>query len=49
MSKYAVGYSTRRTTDVAYPTKQDGTRDGRYAGPQFVKKDGSRDMRTKLI
>lgn len=38
----------RRTTDVKMPTKSDGTRDKRYIDPQFVNKDGKRDMRTKL-
>ena len=45
-SKYSVGHSTKRTTDLRYPTKADGTRDMRYNMPQFCKKDGSRDMRT---
>ena len=40
------GSSTKRTTDLAYPTKADGTKDERYTAPQFVKKDGTRDMRT---
>jgi len=40
--------STRRTTDLKIPVKLDGTKDKRYSNPQFVKKDGSRDMRTKL-
>ena len=38
----------RRTTDLRYPTKLDGTRDNRYSMPQFVNKDGSRDMRTTI-
>jgi hypothetical protein len=28
------------------PVKSDGTVDKRYNAPQFVKKDGTRDMRT---
>ncbi len=38
--------STRKTTDLKMPTKSDGTKDKRYTAPQFVKKDGTRDMRT---
>ena len=41
-----VGASTRRTVDMKKPVKTDGTKDNRYTTPQFVKKDGSRDMRT---
>jgi hypothetical protein len=36
----------RRTTDLKFPTKADGTKDNRYTMPQFVNKDGSKDMRT---
>jgi hypothetical protein len=46
--KYLVGASTNRTSDMKFPTKLDGTRDKRYANPQFVNKNGSRDMRTTL-
>jgi len=38
----------RRTTDLKKPLKSDGTEDKRYTTAQFVNKDGSRDMRTKL-
>jgi hypothetical protein len=44
---YATGASTKRTTDLKIPVKADGTKDKRYTAPQFVKSDGSRDMRTK--
>lgn len=47
-TKYTAGASTRRTTDMKYPTKSDGTKDNRYSMPQFTKKDGSKDMRTTL-
>jgi len=45
---YTTGSSTKRTTDLKTPTKSDGTKDQRYSAPQFVKKDGTRDMRTAL-
>ena len=38
--------STRRTVDLKFPIKSDGSKDLRYTAPQFVKKDGTRDMRT---
>ncbi len=38
--------TVRHTTDLKMPTKSDGTKDKRYSMPQFVNKDGSRDMRT---
>ncbi len=40
--------STRKTTDLKMPTKSDGSKDKRYAVAQFVKADGTRDMRTTL-
>jgi hypothetical protein len=43
---YTTGASTNRTTDLKVPKKSDGTKDKRYSMPQFVKSDGSRDMRT---
>lgn len=46
MPKTTVGSSTRRTTDLKYPVKSDGTKDKRYSAPQFVKKDGTKDKRT---
>ena len=47
--KYTTGTSTRRTTDLKYPTQSDGvTKDKRYKSPQFTKDNGTRDMRTKL-
>ena len=46
--KYAVGPSTKRTGQLVRPTKQDGSIDCRYKTAQFVKSDGSRDMRTTL-
>lgn len=45
---YITGASTKRTTDLKTPTKSDGTKDQRYSSVQFVKKDGTRDMRTTL-
>lgn len=45
---YNTGASTKRTTDMKIPVKSDGTKDQRYSMPQFTKKDGTRDMRTKL-
>jgi len=45
---YITGSSTRRTTDMKFPIKADGTKDNRYSTPQFTKKDGSKDMRTTL-
>ena len=44
----SAGSSTRRTTDMKIPIKSDGTKDKRYVAPQFVKADGTRDMRTSL-
>ena len=44
---YVTGASTKRTTDLKIPVKADGTKDKRYTAPQFVKSDGTRDMRTK--
>ena len=38
--------STRRTTDLQYPVTKSGEVDKRYSNPQFVKQDGTRDMRT---
>jgi hypothetical protein len=43
-----VSSSTKRTTDLKIPVKMDGTKDKRYAAAQFVKSDGTRDMRTTL-
>lgn len=45
---YTTGASTKRTTDMKFPVKSDGTKDNRYSNPQFTKKDGTRDMRTTL-
>lgn len=45
---YTTGASTRRTTDMKFPVKANGTKDDRYSTPQFTKKDGTRDMRTTL-
>jgi hypothetical protein len=45
---YTTGSSTKRTTDMNYPVKKDGTKDNRFTTPQFTTKDGSRDMRTTL-
>jgi len=47
-NKYSTGMSTKRTTDLKFPLKQDGTKDNRYSTPQFIKKDGTKDMRTTL-
>ena len=41
-----MGGSTKRTTDLQMPVKTNGTRDNRYAHPQFVRSDGKRDKRT---
>lgn len=38
--------STRKTTDMKFPVKSDGTKDKRYTTPQFTKNDGTKDMRT---
>ncbi len=40
--------STRKTSDLKMPTKSDGTKDKRFGSAQFVKADGTRDMRTTL-
>lgn len=48
MPNNTTGTSTRRTTDLKFPVKKDGTRDNRYSMPQFTKKDGTKDMRTTL-
>lgn len=42
------GSTVKRTTDMKIPVKTDGTKDKRYAAAQFVKSDGTRDMRTTL-
>lgn len=42
------GANPKSTSDLKYPVKSNGTKDLRYAVPQFVKSDGTRDMRTKL-
>jgi hypothetical protein len=42
----STGASTKKTTDMKFPVKLDGTKDNRYSAPQFTKKDGTRDMRT---
>lgn len=42
----AVPSTKRSTCDLKMPTKKDGSIDMRYAMPQFVKSDGTRDMRT---
>ena len=47
-NSYTTGASTKRTTDVKFPVKSDGSKDNRYSIPQFTKKDGTRDMRTTL-
>ena len=38
--------STKRTTHLRTVQTKSGTVDNRYTSPQFVKKDGTRDMRT---
>ena len=45
-SATSISSSARKTTDLRMPTKSDGTKDKRFTAPQFVKKDGTRDMRT---
>lgn len=47
-NSYTTGASTKRTTDMKFPVKTDGSKDNRYSIPQFTKKDGTRDMRTIL-
>ena len=42
------GASTRKSTDFKMPVTKSGTLDKRYVRPQMCKKDGTRDMRTKL-
>lgn len=42
----SVGSSTRRTTDMKIPVKNDGTKDQRYTAAQFCKADGTKDKRT---
>jgi hypothetical protein len=37
---------SRTISDFKMPIKKDGSPDERYTTPQFVKKDGTRDMRT---
>jgi hypothetical protein len=43
-----INISAKKTADLKVPIKNDGTKDKRYTMPQFIKKDGSRDMRTAL-
>lgn len=38
--------SSKTIADFKMPIKKDGSPDERYTTPQFVKKDGTRDMRT---
>ncbi len=38
--------NNRTISDFKMPIKKDGSPDERYTTPQFVKKDGTRDMRT---
>lgn len=40
--------SAKKTTDLKFPTKSDGSKDKRFSVPQFTKNDGTRDMRTTL-
>lgn len=47
-SKSIVNNNTKKTIDLKYPTKGDGSKDNRFSTPQFVKNDGTRDLRTKL-
>lgn len=47
-NSYTTGSSTKRTTDMKFPVKSDGSKDNRYSTPQFTKQDGTRDMRTTL-
>jgi|APSaa5957512535_1039671.scaffolds.fasta_scaffold565941_2 hypothetical protein len=48
-TKYSVGYSTNRTTNVRPPKKFDGSTDMRYSRSQFCKSDGTRDLRTNIL
>ena len=48
-TKYSTGYSTKRTTNVSFPKKIDGTKDFRYTRSQFCKNDGTRDLRTSIL
>lgn len=41
--------STRRTTDIKMPKTSDGNIDWSFSTPQFTKKDGTRDKRTRII
>lgn len=45
-ASYTTGSSTKRTTDLKMPVKQNGTKDKRYTTPQFCKSDGTKDKRT---
>ena len=40
--------TTRGTTDLKVPVKKDQTKDKRFVHAQFVKADGTRDMRTTV-
>ncbi len=41
-----ISTKSRTISDFKMPIKKDGSLDERYTTPQFVKKDGTRDMRT---
>jgi hypothetical protein len=41
--------STRGTSDLHMPTKQNGDKDKRYKDPQFCNKNGTRDQRCCLM
>ncbi len=41
--------SKKTVSNLKMPLTKDGKQDQRYVDPQFVKKDGTRDNRCKLI
>ena len=49
MPKSQIPASVKRTVNVSIPLKTDRTKDKRYSVEQFIKQDGTRDMRTSLI
>ena len=49
MPKDQTPASVKRTVNVSIPLKTDGTKDKCYSVEQFVKQNGTRDMRTSLI
>jgi len=48
MPKKTIGASTKRTTHLKTVQTKSGSTDKRYNSKQFIKNNGTRDMRTKL-